>query len=106
MQSAIAFVAVPIYVVHANGVETAGGANDPINVIPLLQEKFREVRTILSGNSCNQCLLHVYWRAISDVLLASLFTGPVVTFWIFERNVLKCEEYSNLSLKTRAALLE
>src|ERR1051326_1651112 len=49
---------VGIEVVDSARIECARTENDPMDFVPLLQEEFRQVRTVLACNSRNECFFH------------------------------------------------
>ena len=61
-------VRVLVDVVDAIGVEGAGAADDPVDLVALGQEQFREVRAVLPGDARDECALHVVgpfvWRTV------------------------------------------
>jgi hypothetical protein len=57
MQALVVGVRVFINVVDAVGVEGAGTANNSVDFIVFAQQQFRQIGTVLTGNSCNQCAL-------------------------------------------------
>ncbi len=53
------FVWIPVEVIQPRCVEAGCSPNDSVNLILFADEEFREIRTILSGDSCDQSLWHV-----------------------------------------------
>lgn len=53
----VGVVGIHVYVVDALRVEVRRAADQAVHLVPLVQEEFRQVRTVLSGNSGYQCHL-------------------------------------------------
>jgi hypothetical protein len=47
-----------VQVIDALGIESRTTADDAMYFIPLRQEQFCQVRTILAGNTSDECSLH------------------------------------------------
>ena len=57
-QAQMAVMGVLIDMVDPLRRESGRPAHNAMDLISLLQQKFRQIRTILTGNPCNQRLLH------------------------------------------------
>ena len=53
-QPRVAFVRVLIQVINSTGVEAARTPLDPMHLIALLQQKLREITTVLAGDASDQ----------------------------------------------------
>ena len=53
-QSLSTLVDILVDMVNTPGIEGTGPANEAMDFVILRQEQFRQIRTILSGNSCDQ----------------------------------------------------
>ena len=53
-------VRVLVEVVDAVGVEERRAPLDAVNLVAFGEEELREVRAVLAGNPCDQCLFHCF----------------------------------------------
>src|ERR1700721_4128011 len=93
-------IGVLINVVDSLRVECARPADNPVDFISLGQQKFREIRPVLSGDSGDQCAFHRRFYASYSLILSTAFSG------LFSEGVSIVEAApanTNTSLCSRAA---
>ena len=53
-------VRILVKVIDAAGVEGGSATNNAVHFIAFCQQQLREIRTVLPGDACDQCLFHVW----------------------------------------------
>jgi hypothetical protein len=79
----VAVVGIPVYMVQATDVETAGPADDAVDFVAFGQKKFGQIGAILAGDAGNQCFLHELFPLMmvqkrNGTLICMIWIDPVL----------------------------